>query len=77
MAGSAAEVLPVSLNLPLPLQRTHPPTFVCYLCVFAVMGVTSTISGRLEVNRSLSRKRGGKSHLGTILLSAASGTWRF
>jgi H+/gluconate symporter-like permease len=30
------------------------------------MGVTSTKSGRLEVNLSLSEKRGGKSHLGTI-----------
>ena len=41
------------------------------------MGVTSTISGRLEVNRSLSGKRGGKSHLGTNLLSAVSGIRRF
>jgi len=41
------------------------------------MGVTSTKSGRLEVNLSLSGKRGGKSHLGAILLSAVSGTWRF
>ena len=77
MAGGAAEVLPVSLNCPLPLRRTHPPTLVCGLCVFAAMGVTSTKSGRLEVNLSLSRKWGGKSHLGTILLSAVSGIWRF
>ena len=42
------------------------------------MGVTSTKSGRLEVNLSLSGKRGRrKSHLGTILLSAVSGIWRF
>ena len=41
------------------------------------MGVTSTKSGRLEVNLSLSGKCGGKSHLGTILLSAVSGIWRF
>ena len=41
------------------------------------MGVTSTKSGRLEVNLSLFEKRGGKSHLGIILLSAVSGTWRF
>jgi hypothetical protein len=41
------------------------------------MGVTSTKSGRLDVNLSLSGKRGGKSHLGTILLSAVSGIWRF
>jgi len=41
------------------------------------MGVISTKSGRLEVNLSLSGKRGGKSHLGTIPLSAVSGIWRF
>ena len=57
--------------------KTHLPTLVCCFCVFAAMGVTSTKSGRLEVSLSLSGKRGGKSHLGTILLSAVSGTWRF
>ena len=77
MAGAAAEVLPVSLNCPLPLRRTHLPTLVCCFCVFAARGVTSTKSGRLEINMSLSEKRGGKSHLGTILLSAVSGIWRF
>jgi len=77
VAGGAAEVLPVSLNCPLPLRRTHPPILVCCFCVFAAMGVTSTKSGRLEVNLSLSGKRGGKSHLGTILLSAVSEIWRF
>jgi len=41
------------------------------------MGVTSTKSGQLEVNLSLSGKRGGKSHLGTIILSAVSAIWRF
>jgi len=41
------------------------------------MGATSTKSGRLEVNLSLFGKRGGKSHLGTILLSAVSEIWRF
>ena len=40
------------------------------------MGVTSTKSGRLEVNLSLSGKWNGKSHLGTILLSAVSGIGR-
>ena len=40
------------------------------------MGVTRTKSGRLEVNLSLSGKRGGKSHLGTILLSAVLEIWR-
>ena len=78
VAGGAAELLPVSLNCPLPLQRTHPPTLlVCCICVFAALGVTSTKSGRLEVNLSLSGKRGGKSHLGTILLSAVSEIWRY
>ena len=41
------------------------------------MEVTSTKSGRLEANLYLSEKRGGKSHLGTILLSAVLGTWKF
>ena len=77
VAGGAAEVLQVSLNCPLPLRRTHPPTLVCCFCVFAAMGVTSTKYGRLEVNPSLSGKRVGKSHLGTIILSAFSGIWRF
>jgi hypothetical protein len=75
VAGGAAEVLPFSLNCPLPLRKTHPPTLVCF-CVFAAMGVTSTKSGRLEINLSLSGKRGGKSHLETILLSAVSGIWK-
>jgi len=52
-------------------------TLVCCFRVFAEIGVTSTISGRLEVNLSLSEKRGEKSHLGIILLSAVSGIWRF
>jgi hypothetical protein len=77
VAGGAAEVLPVSLNCPLPLRRTHPPFISLLLCVFVAVGVTSTTSGRLEVNLSLSGKRGGKSHLGTILLSAVLGIWRF
>jgi hypothetical protein len=70
-------MLPVSLNCPLPLRRTHPPTLVCCFCVFAAMGVTSTKSGRLELNLLLTEKRGGKSHLGTLLLSAVSAIWRF
>jgi hypothetical protein len=76
MAGGAAGVLPVSLNFPLPLRRTKPPTFICCFCVFAAMGVISTKYGRLEVNLSLSEKRGGKCHLGTIVLSAVSRLWR-
>ena len=77
MAGGAAEVLPVSLNCPLSFRRAHPPTLVCCFCDLAAMGVTSTKSGRLEVSLSLSGKRGGKSLLGTILLSAVLGIWRF
>jgi len=53
VAGGAAEVLPVFLNCPLPLRRTHPPAVVCCFRVFAAMGVTSTKSGRLEVNLSI------------------------
>jgi len=75
--GAAGRVLPVSLNCPLPLRRTHPLTFVCCFCVFAAMGVTSTKSGRLEIYLSLSEKQGGKSHLGTNLLLAVSGICRF
>ena len=77
VTGGAAGVLPVSPSCPLPLRRTHPHAVVCCFRVFAEFGVTSTISGRLEVNLSLSGKRSGKSHLGTILLSAVSGIWRF
>jgi len=77
VAGGAAGVLPVSLSCPLPLRKTHLPAVVCYFRVFAEVGVTNIISGRLEVNLSLSEKRGGKSHLVTILLSAVSEIWRF
>ena len=52
-------------------------TLVCCFRVFAEAGVTSTISGRLGVNLSSSEKRGGKSHLGTILLSAVSKSGEF
>ena len=41
------------------------------------MGVTSTTFEWLEVDLSLSGRRGGKSHLGTILISAVSEIWRF
>ena len=78
MAGGAAEVLPaVSLNCPLPPRETHPPTLISCFGVFAAMAVTSTKPGRLEVNLRLTGKWGGKSHLGTNLLSVDSGTWRF
>ena len=56
----SAGVFPVSLSCPLPLRRTHPPAVVCCFRVFAEFGVTNTISGRLEVNLSLSEKRGGR-----------------
>ena len=77
MACGAAGVLLVSLSCPLPTRRTHPPAVVCCFRVFAEIGVTSTKSGRLEVNLSLSEKQGGRSHLGTILHLAVSGIWRF
>ena len=77
VAGGAAGLLLVSLSCPLLLRRTHPPAVVCFLRVFADIGVTNTISGRLEVILSLSEKRGGKNHLGTNLLSAVSEIWRF
>ena len=75
--GAAGMLLAVSLSCPLPTRRTHPPAVVCCFRAFAEIGVTSTKSGRLEVNLSLSEKRGGKSHLGTTLLPAVSGIWRF
>ena len=53
MAGGAAEVPPVSLNCPLPLRSTHPPTLVCCVCIFAAVGVTSTKSGRLPGGKSV------------------------
>jgi hypothetical protein len=77
VAGGFAEVLPVSLNCPLPLRSIHPPTLFCCFCVFAAMGVTSTKSGRLEVNLSLSEKWGGKSRLGTILPTRLKSSFAF
>ena len=61
-----------------PATSKNPPPYIrlLFLCLCSDE-VTSTKSGRLEVNLSLSEKRGGKSHLGTILLSAVSGIWRF
>jgi len=58
-------------------DRVTTPTQKKKMCVFAAMGVTSTTFGWLEVDLSLSGRRGGKSHLGTILLSAVSGICRF
>ena len=60
-----------------PATSKNPPPYICCFCVIAAMGVTSTKFWRLEVNLPLSEKRGGKSHLGTILLSAVSRIWRF
>ena len=37
VAGGAAELLPVSLNCPLPLRRPHPPTIVSCFCVFTAV----------------------------------------
>ena len=71
--SQSPSIAPCHSEEPTPL----PPTLICYFCIFAAIGVTSTKSGRLEVNLSLSGKRGGKSHLGTSLLSAVSGIWRF
>jgi hypothetical protein len=55
---------PSPFQLP-PATPKNPPLYISllFLC-FAAMGVTSTKSGRLEINLSLSEKRGGKSHLG-------------
>jgi hypothetical protein len=64
-------------QLPPATPKNPPPCSSLFFRVFAEIKVTSTISGRLEVNLSLSEKRGGKSHLGTIRLSAVSGIWRF
>ena len=41
------------------------------------MGATSTASGRLEVNLCLSEKRGGKSHIAIIVVSAVLEIRRF
>ena len=55
---------PSPFQLP-PATPKNPPLYISllFLC-FAAMGVTSTKSGRLEINLSLSEKRGGRSHLG-------------
>jgi hypothetical protein len=58
VAGSAAEMLPVSFSFLLPLQRTHPPLFCC-LRILAEMGATSTASGRL-IDESLSIRKFGR-----------------
>jgi hypothetical protein len=59
-----------------PATPKNPPPYISllFVCFFSK---GSTLSGRLEVSLSLSGKRGGKSHLGTILLSAVLGMWRF
>ena len=64
-------------QLPPATPKNPPPYISLLLLCFCRMGVTSTKSGRLKVNLSLSGKRGGKSHLGAILLSAVSEIWRF
>ena len=60
VAGGADGVLPVTLSCPLPLRRTHPPALVCCFRVFAEIGVTSALSGRLEVNLSYLRSGVGR-----------------
>ena len=56
-------------------QRTDD--FVVF-CVFAAMGVTSTKSGRLEVNLSLSEKRGGNEEpFGNNSTFSCFRIWRF
>ena len=61
-----------------PATSKNPPPYInlLFLC-FCSNGSNQHKSGRLEVNRSFSEKRGGKRHLGTNLLLAVSGTWRF
>ena len=67
-----------ALSLPQlpPATTKNPPPYISllFLC-FCSEGVTSTKPGRQEVNLSLSEKRGGKSHLGTIRLLAVSVIW--
>ena len=48
-------------QLPPATPKTHPPAVVLCARVFAEIGVISTISGRLEVNLSLSGKRAERS----------------
>ena len=61
-----------------PTTTKNPSSYVIllFLC-FCSDGSKQQKSGRLEVNPSLSGKRGGKSHLGTILLLAVSEIWGF
>jgi len=47
-------------QLPPATPKNPPPAVVCCFRGFAEIGMTSTISGRLEVNLSLSEKRGGR-----------------
>ena len=75
MAGGAAEVLLVSLSCPLPLLKTQPLSLlVC--CIFFRRDGPNQYSPnqysiqRLELNLFSSEKRGGKSHLGIVLVLA-------
>ena len=47
-------------------EEPTPPTLVCCFCVVAAMGVTSTKSGWLEVNLSLSWEAGWEEPFGNI-----------
>jgi len=71
-AGSAAEVLPLSLSCPLPILRTPPPPFASLLLVHGDGSKQYSIR-TLEVNLFLFRKQGGKSHFGINLVSAILG----
>ena len=77
MAGGAAEVLPVSLNCPAPATSKNPPPYISllFLC-FCSDGSTSTKSGRLEVNLSLSGKRGGTTTATLCVSPPFSCFWR-
>ena len=61
-----------------PATTKSPPPYISllFLC-FCSDGSNQHKIWAAEVNLSLSGKRDGKSHLGTILLSAVSGIWRF
>ena len=80
VAGGAAEVLQVSLNCPLPLQRTHPLALLIYCFLFLrrwelpVQQLGSC--SRREVNLFLSEKQGGNSHFIMIPISADLEIWR-
>ena len=72
MAGSAAEVLQVSLRCPLPLLRTHPPSLLAGCFLFSWRWEQPVRHPDGLVNLFLSEKRVGMSHFGMILASAVT-----